>query len=411
MSLRRTLRERLGLRSSAAPLMAGIVPVAPHGLPLPAEADEFGEDVDLAATEGSKVYVASQWKLMWWKFRKHKLAVISAVIVILFYLVALFAEFLAPYDREAVNARRTYTPPQRIRIFGPDGLQRPYVNGVKVEIDRVALRRVFVIDPEVRHELGFFVRGDPYTLWGIFESDLHLFGTVDPKAHAYLMGADRLGRDLFSRLVHGTRVSLSIGLIGVFLSLIFGIVLGGISGYYGGIADNIIQRLIEFLNSIPSIPLWLGLAAAIPVGWSPLRVYFWITIILSLLGWTGLARVVRGRFLSLREEDFVAAAKVAGASERRIIFRHMVPSFSSHIIASLTLAIPGTILAETALSFLGLGLKPPVNSWGVLLQEAQNIRAVSSAPWLTIPALAVMIIVLAFNFFGDGLRDAADPYR
>jgi len=416
MSWIRNFRQRFAGERELSPLLAGNVPAAPNEMPLPPEADDLESSAEehalgLETGAGGKVAVASQWKLMWWKFRKHKLAMISAVIVILFYLVALFAEFLAPFNPEAVNPRRTYTPPQPIHIFGPDGLTRPYVNGVKVEIDRVALRRVFVIDPEVRHELAFFVRGAPYKLWGLFDMNIRLFSTKDQAEHAYLLGGDRLGRDVFSRMVHGTRVSLSIGLIGVFLSLLFGITLGGISGYYGGTLDNAIQRIIEFLNSIPSIPLWMGLGAAIPITWSPLTIYFSITVLLSLLGWTGLARVVRGRFLSLREEDFVAAAHVAGASERRIIFRHMLPSFTSHIIATLTLAIPGMILAETALSFLGLGLKPPVNSWGVLLQEAQNIRAVSTAPWLMVPALAIIVIVMAFNFFGDGLRDAADPYR
>ncbi len=411
MSWVRNIRQRLEGRREASSLLAGNVPVGPREMPLPPEVDELEDEFAIEAVENRKVAVASQWQLMWWKFRKHKLAMLSAIVIIIFYLIAIFAEFLAPYNPETVNPRRTYTPPQRIRIFGPDGLQRPYVNGVKVEIDRQALRRVFVIDPTKRHELAFFVRGHPYKLLGLFPTDIHLFSTSDPKAHAYLLGADRLGRDLFSRLIYGTRISLSIGLVGVFLSLILGVTLGGISGYYGGAADNIIQRMIEFLTSIPQIPLWMGLGAAIPITWSPLTIYFSITVILSLLAWTGLARVVRGRFLALREEDFVKAAQVAGASEARIIFRHMVPSFTSHIIASLTLAIPGMILAETSLSFLGLGLKPPVNSWGVLLQEAQNVRSVGTAPWLMIPALAIVIVVLAFNFLGDGLRDAADPYR
>jgi len=369
------------------------------------------DDFELDADKSHQVFVASQWKLTWWKFRKHKLALASALIIAGFYLVALFAEFIAPYNPEQIKPSLTYAPPQTIHIFGPDGLTRPYVYGLKTEIDPVALRRTFVLDPSKQYELRFFVRGAPYKFWGLLDTNIHLFGTSDPNQQVYLLGADRLGRDLFSRTVYGARISLSIGLIGVLMSLVLGVALGGISGYYGGTADSLIQRLIEFLRSIPTIPLWLGLSAALPLTWSPLTIYFGITLILSLIGWTGLARVVRGRFLALREEDFVMAAQVAGASERRIIFRHMVPSFTSHIIASLTLAIPGMILAESALSFLGLGLRPPVNSWGVLLREAQNIRSLGLAPWLMLPALAIVVTVLAFNFFGDGLRDAADPYN
>ncbi|MCB0086407.1 MAG: ABC transporter permease, partial [Caldilineaceae bacterium] len=287
----------------------------------------------------------------------------------------------------------------------------PYVNGYKVEIDQVALRRTFVVDEESKHYVSFLVEGEPYKLLGLFETNIHLIGPEDPDAPMYLLGADRLGRDLLSRLIYGTRISMTIGLVGVALSFVLGILLGGISGFYGGAIDNLIQRVIEFIRSIPSVPLWMALAAAVPSDWSPLRIYFMITIILSLIGWTGLARVVRGRFLAMRTEDFVMAARLDGSNELRTIWKHMVPSFFSHIIASLTLAVPGMIIAETALSFLGLGLRPPVVSWGVLLQEAQNIRSVATAPWLLIPGLAVVVTVLALNFLGDGLRDAADPYR
>jgi peptide/nickel transport system permease protein len=311
---------------------------------------------------------------------------------------------------DAFNPPRTYAPPQRLHFFHEGRLVRPYVYGLKQEIEPEALRRIFKIDPEQRIAMGFFVHGAAYKLWGVFESDIHLFGPLNPDERVYLLGADRVGRDVLTRIIYGTRISMSIGLVGVFLSFIFGLTLGGISGYFGGQVDNLIQRLIEFVRSVPTIPLWMGLAAAIPVTWPSERIYFSITIILSFIGWTGLARVVRGRFLSLREEDFVMAARLDGVSELRVIFRHMIPSFTSHIIASITLAIPGMILAETALSFLGLGLQPPVVSWGVLLQEAQNIRAVATAPWLLIPALAVIVTVLALNFLGDGLRDAADPY-
>jgi peptide/nickel transport system permease protein len=361
--------------------------------------------------EDQRIFVASQWQLTWWKFRKHHLAMIAGVIIILLYSVALFADTIAPLDPERVNPRLVYLPPQTLQFRTLEGdLTGPFVYGYVLKRDPVSLRSTFDVDTSTRYPISLFVQGEPYKFWGLFDSNLHLFGTGDAERNIHLMGTDRLGRDVFSRTILGTRVSLSIGLIGVLLSLVLGISLGGVSGYYGGVVDDIIQRVIEFLRSIPAIPLWMGLSAALPKDMPPLQVYFYITLILSLIGWTGLARVVRGRFLALREEDFVMAARISGCSEQRIIFRHMVPAFTSHIIASLTLAIPGTILAETALSFLGLGLRSPVNSWGVLLQEAQNIRSVALAPWLLLPALLVILTVLAFNFFGDGLRDAADPY-
>ena len=357
-----------------------------------------------------KVYVAPQWKLVWWKFRKHKLALISGVIVILIYLVALFVEFLAPFPSDKTNSKYLYAPPQTLHFFDENGKFSLNVSGYTSKIDPVALRRTFVVDPTKKVPVRFFVEGFSYKLFGIFPSNRHLIGPVDAAEPIYLLGADRLGRDLLSRLIMGTRISMSIGLIGVFLSLVLGILLGGISGYYGGKIDNLIQRLIEFLRSIPSIPLWMGLAAALPTNMPPLQVYFGITIILSLIGWTGLARVVRGRFLSLREEDFVMSARLDGQSEIGIILFQMLPAFTSHIIAAITLAIPGMILSETSLSFLGLGLREPVVSWGVLLQDAQDIRAIATAPWLLVPALAVILSVLTLNFLGDGLRDAADPY-
>lgn len=366
-----------------------------------------------AAETEARIYVASQWRLTWWRFRKHRVAMISGAIVLFVYLVALFAEFLAPFPTDMYNSRYTFAPPQRVHLFlsTEEGLKfQPHVNGFEVEIDPVALRRTFVINPDVVYPIGFFVEGFSYRLLGLIETNIHLIGPVNPDDSMYLLGADRLGRDVFSRLIFGTRISMSIGLVGVMLSFVLGILLGGISGLYGGMADNLIQRLIEFIRSVPTIPLWLGLAAALPMTWSPLAVYFGITVILSLIGWTDLARVVRGRFLTLRTEDFVMAARLDGAGQQRIIWKYMVPSFTSHIIASLTLAIPGMILAETALSFLGLGLRPPIVSWGVLLQEAQNIRAVATAPWLLAPGIAVVVTVLALNFLGDGLRDAADPY-
>jgi peptide/nickel transport system permease protein len=363
--------------------------------------------------DDTEFVVAGQWRLIWRKFRKHRLAMFSGVIMIFIYIVALAPGFFAPFTPEEYGANFTYAPPQRLHILNrtDDGLRiSPYVYGYKIEIDYEAGRRNFVIDEEVKYPVSFFVRGASYKLLGLVEMDIHLFGPKNPGDPMYLFGADRLGRDVLTRTIYGTQISMTIGLIGVTLSLFFGILLGGISGYYGGWVDNLIQRLIEFLRSLPSIPLWIGLAAAIPKDTPPLQVYFLITVILSVIGWTGLARVVRGKFMTLKTEDFVKAAQLDGCSTMRIIFRHMVPSFMSHIIAVVTLAIPGMILAETSLSFLGIGLRPPVISWGVLLQEAQNIRSISTAPWLFWPGVAVTVSVLALNFLGDGLRDAADPY-
>ena len=358
---------------------------------------------------GRAAATAGQWRLMWWKFRKHRLAMGAGVVVLAIYLLALLADVVAPADPNATSTRHTYAPPQSIGLFH-EGRWRPHVQDYRVEVDPVAFRRVFRPDPDRIIPIGLFVPTQPYEFLGLVTLSTRLVGPLEPGRPFYLLGADRLGRDMLSRILHGARVSMSIGLIGVAVSLGLGVLLGGVSGYYGGWVDDAVQRLIELLKAIPTIPLWMGLAAAIPAAWSPLTVYFVITVLISLIGWTSLAREVRGRFLSMKSEDFVTAARLDRASELRVILRHMAPSFVSHIIATLTLAIPAMILAETALSFLGIGLRAPVVSWGVLLQEAQNVRAVATAPWLLYPGLAVVIAVLSLNFLGDGLRDAADPY-
>jgi peptide/nickel transport system permease protein len=363
--------------------------------------------------EEEKIYVASFKQLMWWRFKRHKMALISLVVLGLFYFVVVFAEFVAPYDPHQFFTKYKLAPPTRMRIRDSEGdFHWPFVYKIVRDRDPVTLRSLYTDDTSTMYPINFFTRGTEYKWLGLVTTDIHLFGLDVPHEEqgVFLLGADRLGRDLFSRLCYGARVSLTIGLVGVFLSLVIGVVLGGISGYYGGTIDTVIQRVIEFIRTIPSIPLWMALSAALPADWPVTRMYFGITIILSLVGWTWMARVVRGRFLSMREEDFVLSARLTGSSEMRIILVHMVPLFMSYIIASLTLSVPNMILAETGLSFIGLGLRAPAISWGVLLQEAQNVRSLALAPWVFAPAFAVIIAVLAFNFLGDGLRDAADPY-
>lgn len=372
---------------------------------------EIPPDEKSNSSAEERVSVATQWQLMWWRFRKHKLAMIGTVIIALFYLVVISADFLAYADPSFSEAQRSLLPPQPVHWFD-NGSFSPHVFALTGRRDPVTFKRVYVPDPEKKVPVTFFAQGFEYKVLGLFPTNVHLIGVQGAKAEEamFILGTDLQGRDLLSRLMYGTQTSLVIGLVSVALSLFLGVLLGGLSGYYGGLADTIIQRVIEILRSIPTIPLWMGLAAALPNDWDITQVYFAITIIISLIGWTELARVVRGRFLSLREEDFVMAAELAGCGKMRIIFRHMVPSFLSHIIAATTLALPAMIISETSLSFLGLGLRPPAVSWGVLLQQAQNVQSIAISPWLLIPVIPVIVSILAFNFMGDGLRDAADPY-